>query len=75
MMSKATVTVRVSKRNFASGTIYAKRFGGKLNPDKTWEIPAHRPELADLAAYYLVRVEKPQVDDDPDAEDLPAWNE
>jgi hypothetical protein len=63
-MGKETVTVRVSKKNFASGTIYAKRFGGKLNPDKTWEIPANRPELADLEAYYLVQVEKRQLGDD-----------
>ena len=50
-----TITVEVIKgRNFAKGVKYAKRFGGRFDPaTKTWQIPADRPEVKNLAAYYL----------------------
>jgi hypothetical protein len=61
-MKRETITVKVSKRNVLDGTRYAKKFGGKFDPKtQTWEIPANRPEIPDLAAYYLVRVEKAQT--------------
>lgn len=63
-MRQPTVTVKISKKNFASGLIFAKRFGGKMNPDKTWEIPANCPFMDDLEAYYLIRIDKPEADDD-----------
>ena len=69
-MDKTTVTVKVSKRNQLDGTRYAKKFGGKFDPKtQTWESPANRPEIPDLAAYYLVRVEKPQADKDEELDD------
>ena len=73
-MRQATVTVKISKKNFASGLSYAKKFGGRLNPDKTWEIPASRPELEDLEAYYLILVEKPKVSEELEVDD-DAWDE
>lgn len=60
-MKPETITVKVSKRNSLNGKRFAKLFGGKYDPKTgTWEIPANRPEILDLPAYYLVRVEKPQ---------------
>jgi hypothetical protein len=63
-MKQPTVTVKISKRNSASGISYAKKFGGKLNPDKTWEIPANRPELEDIEAYYMIVVKRPKLDEE-----------
>jgi hypothetical protein len=60
-MKRETITVKVSKRNTLDGSHYARKFGGKYDPkSQTWEIPANRPEIVDLAAYYLVRVDKPK---------------
>lgn len=48
----ATATVRLSQKHFGTGLKYAKRCGGKFNPaDKTWDIPADRPELNAPGAY------------------------
>lgn len=58
-----TVTVRIANgKNFRKGLSYAKKFGGKYNPqDKTWDIPTHRNGVYNNAlnnpqAYYLVPV-------------------
>ena len=56
------ITVKVSKKNSMEGKRYAKKFGGKFDAEtQTWEIPANRPEISDLEAYYLVRVDNPHA--------------
>ena len=51
----ATVTVKVDSKNFAKGVKYAKAFGGRFDhTSKTWAIPASRPELGNIRAYYLI---------------------
>ncbi len=73
-MKQETITVKVSKRNRLGGTRYAKKFGGKFDPKtQTWEIPANRPEIPDLEAYYLVQVEKPLPPEDIDIDEQTSW--
>lgn len=63
-----TVTVKISPKNFAKGVSYAKKFGGKYDPTtKTWAISGDRPELGNLGAYYLIRVEKPAEQESEDS--------
>ena len=60
-----------SGRNFHKGLKYAKKFGGKYNPqDKTWSIPDNRPELGNIRAYYLIPVEQKLES----LEDTTAWH-
>lgn len=72
-MRQPTVTVKISKKNFASGLVFVKRYGGKINPDKTWELPANCPIMDDLEAYYLIRVDKPEVVEEWESDEPADW--
>lgn len=54
-----TVTVRIKGNDFNRGLRYARQVGGRFNPaDKTWNIPADRPELGAANAYGWVIVRR-----------------
>ena len=61
-MSDQNPVVRVKVIDFSKGVKYAKRMQGVYDDStKTWAIPATAPELGNLKAYGLERV---QLDDD-----------
>ena len=64
-----TITVKLAKgKNFTKGLKYAKKFGGKYNPQsKTWTIPTHRNNIYNTSLnapqlYGLIPVTSTQCD-------------
>ncbi len=57
-MSEQASVVRIKVIDFSKGIKYAKRMKGVYDPGtKTWAVPANAPELGNLRAYGLERVQ------------------